>query len=126
MHAQWEQLGLHRGQPFILHLLWEQDGMSHSELAARHHVRPATISNMIKRMERAGFVERRADPRDERVSRVYLTDSGHDVRQRVLEIWGELDADVLAGLNAGEMADLHRLLLRVRDNLLAMRGGDGP
>jgi len=38
-------------------------------------------------MEKAGFIERRDDPEDERISRVYLTDAGRDVRSEVEAVW---------------------------------------
>ena len=53
------RIGLYRGQPPMLRALLEQEGLSHSELAARLRVKPSTITRMIQRMERAGFVERR-------------------------------------------------------------------
>jgi DNA-binding MarR family transcriptional regulator len=121
MHALWDEIGLYRGQPFVLHTLWEQEGITHSELASRMHVRPATVSNMIKRMEKAGFVQRRPDTADERVSRVYLTEAGRAIRERVENVWRELDTATLAGFSQEERALLRRLLLRVRDNMLGMR-----
>lgn len=54
-HALLEDLGLYRGQPPVLRALWEREGLTHSELAARLHVQPATITKMIQRMERTGF-----------------------------------------------------------------------
>ena len=56
MHETWESLGLYRGQPFVLHMLWEDDGRTHSELAEFLRRSPATITNMIKRMEKAGHL----------------------------------------------------------------------
>jgi len=70
------EIGLYRGQQFVLCALWREEGLTHSELAERLSVHPATVSNALKRMERAGFLERRPDPVDQRVSRVYLTPRG--------------------------------------------------
>ena len=117
MHSVWDELGLYRGQPFLLRTLWEEEGITHSELATRLNVRPSTISNMIQRMEKAGFVERRADLEDQRVSRVYLTDAGRSIRDRVRQVWRELDATTLAGFSAEERVLLRRFLLQVRDNM---------
>lgn len=117
MHALWEEIGLYRGQPFVLRILWEEEGITHSELANRLHVRPSTTSNMIKRMERAGFVERRPDLEDQRVSRVYLTDAGRAIRDQVRQVWRELDTATLAGFSAEERVLLRRFLLQIRDNM---------
>ena len=34
-HALLEEIGLYRGQPPVLRALWEEEGRTHSELAAR-------------------------------------------------------------------------------------------
>ena len=117
MHETWELLDLHRGQPFVLHLLWEQDGRTHSELAKIMRRSPATITNMVKSMERAGFVERRADPNDERVSRVCLTKAGRECKAKVEEAWKSFERRTLAGFEQAELDTLQALLERVLGNL---------
>jgi DNA-binding MarR family transcriptional regulator len=112
-----EALGLYRGQPRLLFALWEEEGLTHSELAARTHVRAATISKMVQRMEKAGFLERRADEEDQRVSRVYLTDAGRAVQDRVGAAFAQLERETLAGFNDDERELLRAFLVRIRDNL---------
>ena len=116
-HALLEEIGLHRGQPPMLRALWDQEGRTHSELAELLHVRPATITKMIQRMERAGFVQRRPDPDDERVSRVYLTNAGHAIRESVDDAMDELEAELLCGFSREERVVLRRFFGRIRDNL---------
>ncbi|MFO7698866.1 MAG: MarR family transcriptional regulator, partial [Anaerolineae bacterium] len=43
------ELGLHRGQPVLLAVLWEREGLAHSELAEHLGVTPATITKMAQR-----------------------------------------------------------------------------
>ena len=118
IHGLFEEIGLHRGQHFVLHVLWKNEGIMHSELAARSGVRPATITNAIKRMEKAGLVERRRDTEDERVSRVYLTEAGRDIRSKVEETFRDFEAQAFAGLSEEEMTALRELLLKVQKNLM--------
>jgi DNA-binding MarR family transcriptional regulator len=122
-HTLLEELGLYRGQPPMLYALWEQEGLAHSELAARLHVRPATITKMLKRMEKAGFVERRPDLEDQRVSRVYLTDAGRSIRGEVEQVWRRLEDETFAGFSPEECLLVRRLLLQMRDNLIRVTGG---
>ena len=56
-------------------MLNSAQGITHSELAHRMRVSPETVTNMLQRMEKTGFVERRPGAEDQRVSRVYLTDT---------------------------------------------------
>lgn len=118
VHALLETLGLYRGQPFVLYALWKEEGLAHSELAERLHVQPATITKMLQRMEKAGFVVRRHDSEDRRVSRVYLTDAGHAIRSELENVWQQLEREAFAGLDTEERAVLRQLLLRVWENLM--------
>ena len=83
-----------------------------------HHVRPATITNALKRMEKAGLVERRRDTEDQRVSRVYLTDAGRDVRSEVERVWAELEERTFAGLDTKDRLLFRHLLLCIHKNLV--------
>lgn len=118
MQARMQELGINRGQPHILKLLWQEEGQTQSELAEQHHVQPATITNMLKRMEKNDWVERKSDPNDQRVSRVYLTDAGRDVRARIETVWQELEAETFSGFTAEEKILLRRFLAQIRNNLL--------
>ena len=115
-------LGLYRGQPPVLHALWEKEGLTHSDLAARMHVTPATITKMIQRMEKAGFIERRPDPEDQRVSRVYLTDAGGAIQAEVHQVFRALEDESFAGFTPEERVLLRRFLIQIYDNLTNATG----
>jgi DNA-binding MarR family transcriptional regulator len=123
VHTLLEELGLYRGQPSVLQALWEQEGLMHTELARRLQVQPATITKMLQRMERAGFVERRPDPEDQRVSRVYLTEAGRAVRAGVQQVWRRLEEEAFAGFTPEERALLRRFFVQIRENLMHVSGG---
>ncbi|MGQ9814026.1 MAG: MarR family winged helix-turn-helix transcriptional regulator [Candidatus Roseilinea sp.] len=121
-HQLFDAIGVYRGQPPLLEALWEQDGLTHSQLAVRLHVTPATMSRMIRRMEKAGLVARKPDPADRRVSRVHLTQAGRDIRSAIVRAIRVIEADTFAGFNDEERALLRRLLEQVRDNLIRVVG----
>ena len=122
-HTLLEEFGLYRGQPPVLYALWEQEGLTHSELAARLHVKPSTITKMIKRMEKAGFVQRQPDLEDQRVSRVYLTDAGRSIQNQVERVWRTLEDETFVGFSLEERVLLRRFFLQIRDSLLQVTGG---
>ncbi len=116
-HTLFEALGLYRGQPPVLRALWEQDGLSHTELAEKLHVTPVTITKMIQRMDKAGFVTRKPDDRDQRLSRVYLTDTGRAVQNEVQAIWQRMEKETFENFTSEEHILLRRFLLQIRKNL---------
>ena len=69
-------------QMLYLTIISRREGLTHSELADCMGVERASVSSAVQRMERAGLVERRPDPKDQRVSRIYLTDRGHEMNRK--------------------------------------------
>jgi DNA-binding MarR family transcriptional regulator len=124
IHTLLETLGLYRGQPSVLRALWEQEGLMHTDLAHRLQVQPATITKMLQRMEKAGFVERRPDPDDQRVSRVYLTEAGRSVQAGVQQVWRQLEEEAFAGFTLEERVLLRRFFVDIRENLQRVTGGE--
>jgi MarR family transcriptional regulator, organic hydroperoxide resistance regulator len=111
------EVGLHVGQEMVLLRLWRRDGLSPSELADRLGVEPPTVTNMLSRMEKAGFLERRRDSKDARCTRVYLTKRGRELRESVERRWDAVEERAFARLTAEEETLLRGLLARIHDNL---------
>ncbi len=114
------QIGLHRGQSLVLKSLWGQDGLTNSELADLLFVRPATMTNMIKRMEKIGLVERRPDTEDQRMSRVYLTEAGYEIQEPVRQVWMDFEAQVFQGFDPDELAALRCSFEQIQSNLMQL------
>jgi DNA-binding MarR family transcriptional regulator len=110
-------VGLHVGQEMVLIELWEQDGLRGGELAERLGVEPPTVTRMLRRLEKCGFVERRQDPRDARSFRVYLTGEGRSLEGPVARCWERVGEKAFAGMSVGERRTFGRLLTKVRANI---------
>ncbi|GHO57921.1 MarR family winged helix-turn-helix transcriptional regulator [Ktedonobacter robiniae] len=111
-----KQLGLHAAQEFMLFLLWEEDGLSQSQLAARLKLELPTITKSVQRMERAGLVRRCVDEQDTRISRVYLTEAGRALYEPAMQVWKNLDARICLHMTELEQALLRRLLQQALAN----------
>jgi DNA-binding MarR family transcriptional regulator len=117
MHDRLDALGLYHGQPSVLNELWVREGMTQSELSDALNRSPSTITKMVQRMEKAGFVERRDDPEDERISRVYLTASGRNVKSAVEDIWRSFAYQAFDTFTEQELAQFYTLLYRLYHNI---------
>ena len=116
--ASFEELGLYRGQPQVLMHLKHKGGCTQTELGTMRHVKAATISKVLQRMEQAGFVERRSDPEDQRVSRVYLTPAGYAICENVQKTLDAMDEETFANFSLEERVLLRRFFAQIRENLL--------
>lgn len=116
LHMELDKIGLYPGQPQLLMGLMHHDGLSQRELAQRAHVRPATMTVMLQRMESAGLVERRADAQDMRVQRVYLNEAGRKAARAMRETMQRLSEGLFAGFDEAEEQQLLAMLERVGEN----------
>ena len=74
--------GVALGQFPLLLTLWEEDGLTQSEIARRLLIEQPTVANTLKRMERDGLIVASADPQNRRLVRIGLTAKGTiDLRQ---------------------------------------------
>lgn len=107
-----------QGARLVLALLVISDGRSQRELAEITHLRPPTVSIILKRMADEGMVEIKSSEKDMRVKYVYLTEYGREADRQNIEKIKAVDADGLRGLTAEEVETLMHLLCKIRDNLL--------
>jgi len=114
---EFESIGLGRGQIPVIMNLFAEDGQTNSQLAKKMDVTPATMTNLVKRMEAAGFVYRQRGVKDERVSRVHLTEKGRDIVSQIREKADEMDTVMFAGFSNEERVELRSYMERILNNL---------
>jgi DNA-binding MarR family transcriptional regulator len=90
------------------------DGLPCQEIAGRMITRMPDITRLVDRLEAAGFVERRRTEADRRVVLVAITRAGLDVLARLDAPVRELHRRQLGHLSRAELAELNRLLVKVR------------
>lgn len=116
--------GLYAGQDGVMLALAETDGMTAGALAARLGVKAPTMTRTIGRMEAQGFLERRPDEDDARLTKVYLTPPGRDRLQRIAEAGQHSERLATRGLTDKQVRTLLKLLRVVDSNLQAARAAD--
>lgn len=71
-----KELGLTGPQRLVLRIVGRFPGLPAGELAALLHLHPSTLTGILARLERGGWLRRRADPRDGRRALFGLTERG--------------------------------------------------
>lgn len=101
----------------ILMHLWRSEGRSQVELQEQLGLERATITGLLQRMTLQGWVERRTDPHDRRVQRVFLTERGRALEPMANSLVEEVNMQALEGFSADEREFLLRLLTRALGNV---------
>ena len=83
-----EEMGLTYPQYLALLVLWEQDGLTVSELGERLYLDSGTLTPLLKRMETAGLVSRLRAVQDERRVHITLTAAGRKLKAKAAKIPG--------------------------------------
>jgi DNA-binding MarR family transcriptional regulator len=82
----------------VLLPLFEEDGLRMGELAARARLTKQTMTTMVRLMEQADLVERKADPDDGRATRISLTRRARAFAPVAAEVVEQLEARVMERL----------------------------
>jgi DNA-binding MarR family transcriptional regulator len=110
-------LGLSRSQWQVLVHLSRHEGINQSGLAEILEIENITLGRLVDRLEEAGWVERRPDPRDRRVRLLYMTEKVAPVMESMRELAEMTRNEALEGLKPGEREALIDTLTHIRANL---------
>jgi MarR family transcriptional regulator for hemolysin len=111
--------GLTRAQWQVLGTLFRKDGLTQRQLCDRMDMGAVSMSGLIDRLEAQGWAERREDPEDRRVKRVWLTDRVRDIQDAMVKQANELNRMCLKGLSREQVDQMIGMLQVVKANLKA-------
>jgi len=111
--------GLHPGQAFCVAAISHREGITQAELAEELGVSRPTVSVMLRKLERAGVVERRTDPDDQRYTRLFLTDEGRERFGVMHTVLAEIAEKAVAPMPEHDRTELTRLLGELTENIQA-------
>ena len=76
-----------------------------------------TVSGLLSRLEKKGFIEFRPDPADRRCKRIYMLPKGHACHETMHRIITENEEKVVAGFSEDEKQQCAALLQRAISNM---------
>ncbi len=118
LYTPWlRPMGLTYTQYIVLLVLWEKDGISVSEIGERLMLDNGTLSPLLKKLEQAGYVERRRCPVDDRVVEITLTEAGKALQERAKNVPAGVAGCVDLSPEKAQM--LYTLLYELLDNRTA-------
>ncbi len=108
-------------QLFVLSCLGQEDGQQPKALADKVFLDSSSITGLLDRTERAGFVQRRPDPEDRRALRIFLTEQGRSKLKELEPILAEVQErthrEFFAGYSPEQVESFLAMLRQMRETV---------
>lgn len=93
-------------QAHTLAYIKKHPGLIQRELSDFFHLRNASVTNMVKNLERDGLIERKIDPKSARNKRIYLTKKGEEIAQDIEDQMNHLNQQIVDRLDENDIDNL--------------------
>ena len=103
-----EPLGLTYTQYIAMMVMWEHKSISVKDMGKLLFLDSGTLTPMLKKMEKAGLIQRKRSEHDERMVIVTITDKGEELHDKAAEIPSKMAGCIT--LNNDEAMQLYALL----------------
>lgn len=85
-----DKMGITYPQYLVMMVLWENDGTPVNQISEKLLLNTNTLSPLLKRMEKSGFIERNRSEEDERIVIIKLTEKGKHLKTEAAPVPDEL------------------------------------
>ena len=107
-------LGLTYTQYIVLMVLWEEECVTVGHLGDVLNLDAGTLTPLLKRLEKAGYVTRSRSKEDERITNIAITPEGNKLKKKCKDIPLKLASEG-TGLTEKEAVQLYKLLYKFLD-----------
>ena len=101
----------------ILHVLWENDGISNQELSKRSGLAMSSLTTMLERMEEKNLLTRKGCPKDKRKCLLFLTEHANSLKKEYDEISDKMTKLSFEGISDDEKLTFEKTLENILHNL---------
>ena len=107
------EFNLTQAQFFVLMAVIEFEGALPSQLAEKTDSDRATITGLVDRLERDGWLQRKAVPGDRRALSIHLSEKGRKNRAAFMEIFSGINGQFMDRYTKEEWGQLQSLLSKL-------------
>ena len=107
--------GLTGAEMNVLANLAGRGALSVRQLGEQAGTKPSTLTSVLDRLERRGYLSRELDASDRRSFRLLLTESGRDAAAQVSAAISTLEDRALGALTAEQLAGFHAVVTALRE-----------
>ena len=112
-----EGQGVHPGQAPMLFAIFNEDGLTQKRLGEKMNLKPASVTIMLRRLQKAGLISKLPDEKDLRVFRVRLTEKGEGIKAAVRNAIEAVEKDACSKLSDAEVEALRDMMARMKEGL---------
>lgn len=105
--------GLTHGQFFLIVAIMEDEGLLPSELADKTSQDRPTITGLLDRLEKDGWIERKPDKKDRRSLQIYLASRAIQWREPILKLFEETNQRFMNRFSQAEWDQMQSFLVRL-------------
>jgi len=101
----------------IMFALWQNDGIAINDLSKETSLSKSTLTSMLDRLEKNGFLRREPSNRDRRKIYIWRTEKDKSFQKQYVRVSEKMTDMVYQGFTEEEMENFERMLKRIFDNL---------
>lgn len=116
-----KEMEIHPKQVPIMIILDQEEGVSQKEISQKLNISAPTVAVSMKRLEKSGLIERRPDEKDQRKTRIYLTNQGKEIIEKSRACVSENEKLLFRGFSESEIC----LMKRFFDQMIGNLGSEG-
>ena len=117
-----EDLAGARGR--VIFVLWNEDNIPIKKLVEKTSLDKATLSGIIDRLERDGYVKRIPSPDDKRATLISRTGKDEIFKSKIGDVSDQQNALFYKGFSTKEIKDFEEYLKRILDNCKQAEAGE--
>lgn len=113
------ELGLNSQQGRVIGYIYDHqdEGIIQKDLADVFHKRGATITSMLKGLEKNEYIERRIPSDNERQKNLYVLPKGEKLINAFNEVFSDLENKITSCLTEEELKTLEKLLSKINQSI---------
>lgn len=114
-----EELGIKGVVPShgdILVSLFKQEEMTMTEIANKIHRDRSTVTTLVNKLTKLGYIQSKKNPEDSRSSIIYLTTKGKELEKGFKEISDKIFEKEYKGIDQLEKEVFYRVLNKIHEN----------
>ena len=109
---------INSAQGRIMFVLWQNDGISINELAKKTHLKKSTLTSMLDRLQKMGYIKRQRSKKDRRKILINRTEKDKAMEKKYIEVSEEMTRLYYKGFSKSQIVHFEKDLERILHNLI--------